>query len=313
MKCLVTSVLFATALSAIFYILTFFPDCHAVPTQTITVEQEITSDSPIQNSEVKISNDALARDIEIISNEDSTFYSVYACYPHENRPEYIYQNKRLRSASMIKVFILGYAMEEISKGRLSLDQKLILHDYDKVGGSGILAGYEDDTALDLNTVLRYMITDSDNTATNMLIDLLGMDEVNEYIQKNDYKDTILQRKMMDFAAAEAGLENFTSVTDLGHFFLRLYNRQCVTPALDDVMIEYLVGQTDTDCFPEALPDVRIAHKTGELVGLYDDGGIVYNGEHPFILVIMTEDYSSRNNAINIMQDMATAVSCHAGL
>lgn len=313
MKYFGSSITAATALFASLYILVSFTGCHAEQIPAVDIEQKKTVDSSVQNSAEMISNDALARDIEAISNTDTTLYSVYACYPEENRTEYIFQNRRLRSASMIKVFILGYAMEEVSAGRLSLEQGIVLHDYDKVAGSGILAGYPNDTVLDLDTVLRYMITESDNTATNMIIDLLGMDGINEYIKKNDYKDTILQRKMMDFEAAAAGLENFTSVTDLGHFFLRLYNRHCVTPTLNDIMIDYLLGQTDTDCFPLALPDVKIAHKTGELVGLYDDGGIIYNGEHPFILVIMTEGYSSRDNAINVMQDMAAAVSCHADL
>lgn len=261
--------------------------------------------SPVRSDAAR-SNDALAKQIEALSNADSTHYAVYVSYPLQHRQPYIYQSSSMRSASMIKVFILGAAMERVRDGSLSLSDRLVLRGADKVGGAGVLTGYASGTELSLDTILRLMITESDNTATNMVIDLLGMDAVNAYIREHGYSDTILQRKMMDSAAVAAGRENYTSVRDLGSFFLRLYNRCCVTPELDDVMLSYLAGQTDTKCFPAVLPGVMIAHKTGELGGLYDDGGIVYYGEKPFIFVGMTENYSSRGKAIRTLQQMFLA-------
>lgn len=256
----------------------------------------------------RVSNDSLAQAVTALSNSDSTQYALFVAYPGENREEYSYQSKQMRSASMIKVFILGTAMEKVRDGQLSLYQNLVLHSYDKVGGAGVLAGYASGTELTLDTVMRLMITESDNTATNMMIDLLGMEEINAYIKRNDYADTILQRKMMDSQAVAEGRENYTSVNDLGHFFLKLYHRNCVSPELDDVMLGYLEGQTDTECFPAALPGVMICHKTGELYGLYDDGGIVYQPGKHFILVGMTENYSSRGRAISILKQMAKAAA-----
>lgn len=258
--------------------------------------------------EANSSNEVLATEIAALSNADSTRYSLYVAYPQENRAPYIYQSKPMRSASMIKVFILGDAMEKVRNGQLSLDTGITLHDYDKVGGAGVLCGYESGTVLYLDTVLRLMITESDNTATNLVIDLLGMEDINAYIQRNGYNDTRLNRKMMDFEAVSAGRENYTSVTDLGAFFSRLYRHGCVGYEQDEIMLSYLLGQTDTECFPEALPEAYIAHKTGELEGLYDDGGIIYMGSKDIILVIMTENYSSRYRAIETMKSMAEVVT-----
>lgn len=259
-----------------------------------------------------VSNADLANEITYLAHGDAdTQYAVYAFYPLENRDEYIFQSEQMRSASMIKVFILGAAMEQVKDGNLSLSQSMTLHSYDKVGGSGSLAGQASGSVYSLDEVLRLMITQSDNTATNMIIDLLGMDQINAYIQREGYTDTVLQRKMMDSDAVAAGMENYTSVRDLGHFFRKLYNRSCVSPELDDIMLGYLAGQTDTECFPSALPQMMIAHKTGELDGLYDDGGIFYNGDAPFILVCMTEHYSSRGTAIWDMQQMAKAAASYA--
>ena len=253
-------------------------------------------------------NSALNEKIVSISNTDSTRYSLFAAYPKENRLPYIYQSERMRSASMIKVFLLAAAMEKVRDGELSLEKEITLKSSDKVGGSGILCGYASGTILSLDTILRLMITESDNTATNMVIDLLGKDNINKYIQQNGYSDTILKRKMMDFAAVNAGLDNYTSVTDLGTIFQKIYNHECVGNKEDEVMLSYLKGQTDKECFPSALPGAVIAHKTGELGGLYDDGGIIYMNDRDIILVIMTENYSSRYRAIEIMKAMAKTVA-----
>lgn len=265
---------------------------------------------PVAHAENNASadNSALAAQIEALSNADSTRYSLYAAYPQENRPPYIYQSEPMRSASMIKVFLLADAMEKVRDGKLTLDMGITLHSGDKVGGAGVLCGYPSGSVLPLDKVLRLMITESDNTATNLIIDLLGMDDINAYIQRNGYHDTTLARKMMDFAAVNAGRENYTSVVDLGTLFQKIYQHQCVGYEQDEIMLSYLKGQTDTECFPAALPGAVIAHKTGELGGLYDDGGIVYMNNRDMILVIMTERYSSRYRAIETMKAMARSAA-----
>ena len=113
--------------------------------------------------------------------------------------------------------------------------------------------------------------------------------------------------MMDYDAIAAGRENFSSVQDLGTFFKRLYNYECVGEEFDKIMLDFLVEQTDTDCFPAALPDKQIAHKTGALDGLYDDGGIIYSDAGDAVLVIMTENFTGEYNTIQHMKAFARAV------
>lgn len=238
---------------------------------------------------------------------DGTEYAVYLTYPQKSSETFIYNSKPMRSASMIKVFILAAVMEKANRGEINIDETLTLRDSDKVGGSGILAGYSSGTELTLREVMELMITHSDNTATNMVIDRVGMSAINEYIQSRGYSDTILRRKMMDFDAIAAGRENFSSVRDLGNFFTRLYNYECVSEKYDKIMIDFLVKQTDTDCFPAALPDKQIAHKTGALDGLYDDGGIIYSNAGDTVLVIMTENFTGEYNTIQHMKAFARAV------
>ena len=238
---------------------------------------------------------------------DGSEYAVYLAYPQQTDEVYIYNSQKWRSASMIKVFILATAMEKAKNGELSLDETMTLQYYDKVGGAGILGGYANGSQLSLREILRLMIIHSDNTATNMAINRLGMDSINDYIVRNGYNDTILQRKMMDMDAIYAGRENYTSAKDLGDFFLKLYKHECIDYDYDEIMLEFLKDQTDTECLNTALPDKVIAHKTGALAGLFDEGGIIYNGDNDTILVMMTENYTGEKTVISRMKQFARAV------
>lgn len=228
-------------------------------------------------------------------------YSVYLWYAGDDEP-YIYNDATRRSASMIKVFIMAHAMDEARAGRLDLAATLTLKSSDKVGGAGVLAGYPTGTALTIERLIYLMITESDNIATNMLIDYLGMDAINSYIAASGYSHTALRRHMMDLDAARAGRENETTASDLGLFFRRLYSHECVA-GYDAQMIAVLLDQTDTEVFPAALPGARIAHKTGELDGLYDDGGIVYSAGGDCVLVVLDDDIG-RGSAVRRMRQIA---------
>ena len=238
---------------------------------------------------------------------DGTEYAVYLAFPTKSSETFIYNSKPMRSASMIKVFILAAVMDKANRGELDIDETLTLNGSDKVGGAGILSECASGTELTLREVLELMITHSDNTATNIVIDRVGMSAINEYIQRCGYRDTVLRRKMMDFDAVASGRENFSSVRDLGKIFTRLYNYECVNEHYDKIMLDFLVKQTDTDCLPAALPDKQIAHKTGALDGLYDDGGIIYSDAGDAVLVIMTENFTGEENTIRHMKAFARAV------
>ena len=99
--------------------------------------------------------------------------------------------------------------------------------------------------------------------------------------------------MKDLAAVSVGRENYSSVKDLGDFFTRLVKHSCVSYEYDQKMVDILLQQTDTEVFPAALPQAKVAHKTGELNNLYDDGGIIYMEKGPYVVVIMDDDVTRR--------------------
>ncbi|NLU44086.1 MAG: serine hydrolase, partial [Acholeplasmataceae bacterium] len=85
------------------------------------------------------------------------------------------------AASLIKVFILAEAMDEVKAGNYKLEDEYKIDVSDIVEGSPALQNRQAGTKISFGTLLEKMITVNDNTATNMLIDILGMDTINEYI------------------------------------------------------------------------------------------------------------------------------------
>lgn len=273
----------------------------------------INDESAISNIAPKISSvqassnfDGMDAKVKQILNDGSE-YAVYLAYPKRSSEVYTYNSIQMRSASMIKIFILAAVMEKASHGEIDIDETITLKSSDKVGGAGILGGYPTGTELSLREVMKLMITHSDNTATNMVIDRIGMSTVNDYIRRNGYRDTILQRKMMDYAAIDAGLENYSSARDLGDIFLKIYHHKCVNKKYDEIMIDFLKGQTDDECFETALPDKIVADKTGALIGMFADGGIIYGDNEDVILVIVAENFAGESTVINSMKKFARYV------
>ena len=274
--------------------------------KTTIKKTEQTSDDVAKNLPKALADDTIKKITDLIDEDEGTDYSIYVNTLDGKQP-YIYNDKQFRSASMIKVFILAKAMEEIHNGKLDEEKILTLREEDKVGGAGSLIGYPDGAELTVAEVLRLMIIQSDNTATNMMIDLLGMDNINEYLKREGYTQSALHRKMMDTAAIEDGKRNFTSAKDLGTFFTKLYRHQCISPELDDKMLDLLAQQTDKECFPNALPDRKIAHKTGELMELYHDGGIIYDAKHDYVLCVLSDNIQMRATTIFTMREITKLV------
>lgn len=189
------------------------------------------------------------------------------------------ENHTHASASMIKVLILTALINsDFDYGELmKVKQEL------KVGGGGALQEINEEIELSLLDLARLMITLSDNTATNLLIEKLGFDVINKEADRLNLKATVLQRKMMDFEAARAGRENFMSVQDYYVLMTNIYNNRFL-PRYEDAW-DILARQQFRDCLPAFWPEeVIFHHKTGELDGVVHDGGIAEKGKEAYALI-----------------------------
>ena len=113
------------------------------------------------------------------------------------------ESRKIKSASLIKVFVMSEAVRRVRNGTLALDSEINVDDDDIVPFS--VLEFMKPRAYQLEELLRLMIVYSDNTATNVLIDELGMDRINDCIRDMGFENSVLLRKMMDFEAASAAL------------------------------------------------------------------------------------------------------------
>ena len=174
------------------------------------------------------------------------------------------------SASVIKVFIMSYIYNQRDSGKLQLT--------DSVSGES------------LSYWVTLMIQNSDNAATNVLINHFGMSTLNAYFASQGYQDTKLERLMLDNAARARGLDNYTSLNDCMTFLKRLYEGKS---ASDQEMLTIMKGQQTRTKIPSQLPvGTVVANKTGELDDVESDIGIVYKPNAPFAMVVLTHDFGS---------------------
>lgn len=185
--------------------------------------------------------------------------------------QFINDSKPTPSASVIKIFIMLHAYQLIQKGDLD-ENKLV----------------ENQSVKDL---LKSMITRSDNNATNKLIDYFGMVHINETIKKEGYKDTVLNRRMLDYEAQKKGLENYTSIEDVMLFLDRLYKYKEKEPNRD--MLSLLLQQQVRTKIPSKLPkNTKVANKTGELQNIENDIGIVFTNHGDYAIAVLTNNVSN---------------------
>lgn len=228
---------------------------------------------------------------EIIVEECSKYdFDYSASFRDIKEDKHIYiKERRSKSASMIKPFIMVEVYNQVSYGNLKIFDKVKLKEEDKALGDGVLKGKEVGSEYTVRELVEYMISKSDNTATNMLIDLVGMENINNTIESLGFKDTILRRKMMDEDKKDEGIDNYTSVKDLDNLFYKLYKGECLGNEYDKVMLEMLIKCENNSKILNKLPkNIVSAHKSGELRGVQNDGGIIFTQNGDYILNILIE-------------------------
>jgi beta-lactamase class A len=191
-------------------------------------------------------------------------------------------------ASSIKLTILLELLRQDQEGKLSLSEKHTIRRSESVAGDPILYMLGDGTVtMTLRDVATFMVVLSDNSATNILIDRVGMENVNAEIARLGLKETKLRRHMMDLDAAQKGNENVSTPREM----LMLLEKVRAGEALDGGHTkEYfrLLELPKESEFHRALPDTaKIADKPGALEAVRCDSGIIEVPGHPFAMTVMT--------------------------
>lgn len=192
--------------------------------------------------------------------------------------------KIFKSASLIKTPIMLCALEAVEKGLLSLDERIPVLPCQCVGDEApVLENGQD---VPLSVLLEHMITTSNNSATNVLIDLLSMEKVNAFSARIGLGDTVLRRHMLDYEAARQGRENHTSAADMLRLYTLLHQGETLTPFMCETALPILLRQKDKELLMFADPQRKAAHKTGGLSDIAHDAGILYGENRTLIFAIL---------------------------
>ncbi|MBR0597820.1 serine hydrolase [Sinanaerobacter chloroacetimidivorans] len=217
------------------------------------------------------------------------------------------ENLVVPSASLIKVPILIEAVRQIKSGELSPDLRLTVKPEDKAAFS-VLQFLDSGNSYTLFDLLKLMIIYSDNTAANVLIDLLGMENVNGCMAELGLQETRLRRKMMDFHAREKGFENHTTAREMETIMTRLYKGELIDRQCSDFILDIMKGQADECMMRVDLPDeLVIARKSGELERLNHEAAIVYGKNCDYLYLFFAWGTATNNETREIIQKTSKIV------
>ena len=206
-----------------------------------------------------VTNDWINQEIQAACKNKTTKYSILVRDLKTGEETYL-NPMRQRSASLIKVYIMGEAYKLRKAGKLDFNELVTIKKADQRAW-GSLDKVPDGTKVPVHQLIEQMIVVSDNTATNLMIDKLGYDRINGFIKSIGCTDTVCGRKMLDSAAAKAGHDNWTSPKDMAHIFELMYKGKLVDPKSDKEMINILCRQQWNERIPGNRLMIAHCHKT----------------------------------------------------
>jgi beta-lactamase class A len=215
-------------------------------------------------------------------------------------------------ASMVKIPILLEFFKQAMARKLSPDKRVWIEKEHKVADSGVLQYLGDHT---VNCTLRdlavLMINVSDNTAANLLIDFVGMDNVNSTLRTLGLEATRLARKMMDVKAAIGGNENVSTPSEITSLLRKLQTHEGIDEGVARECLNILKMPKLERYLSSGLPPgTVVANKPGELPGVLLDGGVIYLPDHPYVLSVMTTFTCNRLSAQAVIHRVSKIVYEH---
>jgi beta-lactamase class A len=207
----------------------------------------------------------------------------------DQRSFYLNADAVYPTASTIKIAVLAELYRQNERGSgAKLGDLYTVNAKDGVGTEGILqsmsAGVSRITNHDLALL---MVSLSDNSATNVLIDRVGMDNVNNWLAQLGLERTRLRRHMLDVKAAQEGQENTATPRELLTMLQALHAGRVFNKQTTEDFFKMLSTQKSS-YIPRLLPaDLVIANKPGSLDAVRNDAGIVFVPGRPFAIAVMT--------------------------
>jgi len=198
---------------------------------------------------------------------------------------------QMPAASTIKIPVMVEVFKRLAHGDFDLNRKVTLQPSDRDWGSGDLSDAPAGSRYPVSKLLTLMITVSDNTATNMLIRLVGRHAINDEMTGLGLTQTSLHDYIRSDGPIHYALRS--SCSDMIRLLSAMARNQLIDEWSSREMISILTGQHHNGLIPEPLPPgTTIAHKTGELHDTLNDVGIVFLNSEPYAIAVMATNLST---------------------
>ena len=199
------------------------------------------------------------------------------------------------TASLIKLAVMVEVYQQAAEGKLKLTDQVLLQKSDRVPGSGVLTyNFSDGVGFPLRDAVRLMITVSDNTATNLVLEKIGIGATAKRMEAWGFPNTKIHSKsfrrdtsVFPERSKQFGLGS-TTAREMMTLCERLERGKLVSTEASKEMLDILAHCEDRDKFPRFLPEgVKVAHKTGSVSDARTDAGILYLPSGPVALCVLT--------------------------
>jgi beta-lactamase class A len=221
---------------------------------------------------------------------------------------FVRADEPFHAASTMKVPVLIELYHQARQGKLRLEDPLVIRNQfsSLVDGSAYSLDASDDSEADLYRAVgstrtlaqlsELMITVSSNLATNLLIERLGVDNIQRGVHALGADGMKVLRGVEDTKAFQAGVNNTTTARALARLLQAIADGEAVDPASSRAMSATLERQTFNEGIPAGLPPgTRVAHKTGDITRIQHDAAIVY-APRPFVLVVLTRGIAEQKES-----------------
>jgi len=224
---------------------------------------------------------------------------------------FLNENEVFPQASSIKIAILLEVLKQAEENRLKLEEFLELKPEEKVGGGPILVFLGNPSLkLSIRDLCVLMVVLSDNTATNLLIERVGLESINQRLVALGLSQTRLKRKMMDLKAAEEGRENISTPIEMMELLEKVWEGKVLGRESRQVFFQILALPKDSP-LQKAVPEgIAVADKPGSLEAVRCDSGLVFLKKHPYLICVMTTYLSPEIEGDEVIQKIGRLAFNH---
>lgn len=282
-----------------------------VPASQSTVPPAVTELKPDPREEAW---EAMTQELNRLAARHQGRVAIYLTDFKDGKTWVYHPDDLFPSASLIKVPIMICTFYAIQDGRIALSEKLTLHRRNRVGGSGSLKWRPDGARLSVRELLQLMISESDNTATNMMIEALGMGYIQQQFPRMGLVYTGIYKEGMSLNGSRVAHENYTTAREMNMMMEKIYRGQLVDKPSSMLMLEILRHKKAVASrLAKGLPNGwEIAHKTGLLRHACHDSAIFLTPHGDYGMTVLTGQNGSYKIAKDFISRLGRVTFRHYG-